>query len=155
MVATTGFTGIGATLKLGDGVTPTEGFTSIANITSFNLNSEADQVDATHLLSTSGYREYKPGFKRFSVDFEYHFDPDNPSQDDTNGILSLYDSGESRNYKADFAGADNGGTGAPTANAVCSFSGVVTAHSVAVSEGMVTGTGTISASSSPTWGAAA
>jgi hypothetical protein len=154
MPQTTGFTGIGAELQIGDGATPTEVFNAVGNVTSINLNTEADQVDATHLLSTSGYREYKQGFKSASVDFEYHFDPDNPTHDDTDGMLAAYDSGESRNFKIDFTGADNSGVGAPTTNGVCSFSGVVTAHSVSVSEGMVTGSGTISMSSSPTWGAA-
>jgi hypothetical protein len=58
MVATTGFVGIGALLKLGDGTTPTEVFTAIGNTVSFNMNLTADQIDATHLASTSGWREY-------------------------------------------------------------------------------------------------
>jgi hypothetical protein len=155
MPATTGFTGIGVELQMGDGATPTEVFSPVANVTSANLNTEADQVDATHLLSTSGYREYKQGFKSASVDFEYHFDPDDASQSPDSGMLEAYDTGESRNFKLDFTGADNGGIGAPTSNGVCSFSGVVTSHSVSVSEGMVTASGTISMSSSPTWGPAA
>ena len=154
MTATTGFTGIGALLKLGDGTEPTEVFTAIGNVTSFTINQSADQVDATHLASTSGFREYKQGFKSATVDFELHFDPDNPQHDDATGILAAFEDGAEHNYQADFSGADNAGVGAPTTDPICSFAGIVTALSVNVSEGMVTGSGTVSMASAPTWGAA-
>ena len=152
MVATTGFTGIGALLKMGDGASP-ETFTAIGNVTSFGLEQTADQVDATHLASTSGYREYKQGFKSATANFELHFDPDNATHNDTNGLLGAFEDGSTVNFKADFAAADNGGTGAPATDPVCTFAGIVTALSINVSEGMVTGSGTISMASSPTWGA--
>lgn len=152
MVATTGFTGIGATLKLGNASSP-ETFTAIGNTTSFSIEQQADQVDATHLLSTSGFREYKQGFKAATVSFEGHFDPDNSTQDDATGIMAAFQAGTSRNFKADFSGADNAGVGAPTTDPVCSFGGVITQLSISVAEGMVTYTGQISLSSSPTWGA--
>lgn len=150
MVATTGFTGIGATLKLGDAASP-ETFNSIGNVTSFDIEQTADQVDATHLLSTSGFREYKQGFKAATVSFEIHFDPDNSSHDDSTGLLAAFAGGTERNFKADFSAADNNGVGKPSTDPVCSFSGVITQLSVSVSEGMVTGSGQISLSSSPTW----
>ena len=153
MTATTGFTGIGALLKLGDGTTPTEVFTAIGNVTSFTINQQADQIDATHLASTSGFREYKQGFKSATVDFELHFDPDNAQHTTPDGLLGLYETGASNNYKADFTGADNGGVGAPSTLAVCDFAGIITALSVNVSEGMVTGSGTISMASAPVWAA--
>jgi hypothetical protein len=152
MVATTGFTGIGATLKMGDGASP-EAFTSIGNLTTFGLEMQADEVDATHLLSTDGFREYKQGFKSVTVPFEGHFDPDNPTHDDSTGMIARITDGDSANFKADFSGADNGGSGAPTAKGVASFSGVFVGVSVNASEGMVTVSGNIRVSSSPTWGA--
>jgi hypothetical protein len=150
MTATTGFTGIGALLKLGDASSP-EAFNAIGNVTTFSIEQTADQVDATHLASTSGFREYKQGFKAATVSFELHFDPDNTTQDDATGLLAAFAAGTQRNFKADFAAADNNGIGKPSTDPVCSFSGVITQLSVNVSEGMVTGSGQISLSSAPTW----
>src|SRR5688572_24654951 len=106
MVATTGFTGIGAALKIGDGASP-EVFTAIGNVTSFGIEQNADQIDATHLGSTSGFREFKQGFKSATVNFELHFDPDHPSQDDASGLMAAFEDGTEYNYKADFSAADN------------------------------------------------
>ncbi|MBZ9759495.1 phage tail tube protein [Mesorhizobium sp. CA8] len=152
MTQTTGFTGIGAALKLGDAASP-ETFNVIGNTTSFSIEQQADQVDATHLQSTSGFREYKQGFKAATVSFEGHFDPDNTSQDDSTGVMSAFAAGTSRNFKADFSAADNNGAGKPATDPVCSFSGVITQLSINVAEGMVTYQGQISLSSAPTWGA--
>lgn len=145
MTATTGFTGIGAALK--------KAGTNIGNTTSFNLDMQADQVDATHLLSTDGYREYKAGFKSATVGFEGHYDPDTAAQDPSTGLIADFNSGDSDTYKADFTGADNGGSGAPSTYGVITFTAVVTQFSISVSEGMVTWTGTLSLSAAPTWGA--
>ena len=153
MAATTGFTSIGALLKLGDAASP-ETFNEIGNTTSFTLNQTADQIDATHLSSTSGYREFKQGYKAATVTFEGHFDPDNTTQDDAVGIIAAFNAGTARNFKADFSAADNNGVGKPSTDPVCSFSGVVTEFTVNAPTGdMVTYSGTISMSSSPTWGA--
>jgi len=152
MAVTTGFTGIGALLKIGDGGGP-EVFTAIGNITQFGIAQQANEVDATHLDSTSGFREYKQGFKDVTVTFQGHFDPDNVTQDDTDGLMSMFNSGDSANFKADFTNADNGGAGAPTSNGVASFGAVLTGLDVNVDEGMVTISGTLRLSSVITWGA--
>lgn len=152
MTATTGFTGIGAALKLGDAGSP-EVFTAIGNTTTFTIQQTADQVDATHLGSTSGFREFKQGFKSATVTFEGHFDPDHPQQDDATGLLAVFAGGTARNFKADFSAADNNGVGKPSTDPICSFAGVITELSVNTAEGMVTYSGTISLSSAPTWGA--
>ena len=47
MVATTGFTGIGAALKIGDGASP-QVFTSIGNVTSFGIEQNADHIWFIH-----------------------------------------------------------------------------------------------------------
>ena len=151
MTATTGFTSIGALLKMGDAASP-ETFNEIGNTTNFTLTQSADQIDATHLSSTSGYREFKQGYKSATVSFEGHFDPDNTTQGDTNGVIAAFNAGTARNFKADFSAADNAGSGAPTSEGVCSFSGVITEFTVNTPTGdMVTFTGTISMSSSPAW----
>src|SRR5690348_16470738 len=110
MTATTGFTSIGAALKMGDGSSP-ETFNIVANVTSFNITQSADQIDATHLQSTSGYREYKQGYKSATVTFEGHFDPDNTTHDDSAGLMYAFVNGLTKNFKADWSAADNGGTG--------------------------------------------
>lgn len=151
MTATTGFTSIGALLKMGDAASP-ETFNEIGNTTNFTLQQTADQIDATHLSSTSGYREFKQGYKTASVSFAGHFDPDNTTQGDTSGVIAAFNAGTARNFKADFTAADNGGSGAPTSEGVCSFSGVITEFSIDTPTGdMVTYSGTISMSSSPAW----
>lgn len=153
MTATTGFTSIGALLKLGDAASP-ETFNEIGNTTNFTLQQTADQIDATHLSSTSGYREFKQGYKTATVTFQGHFDPDNTTQDDATGIVAAFNAGTPRNFKADFSGADNNGSGKPSTDPVCSFSGVVTEFSIDTPTGdMVTYSGSISMSSSPTWAA--
>jgi predicted secreted protein len=151
MAATTGFTSIGALLKIGDAGSP-ETFSEIGNTTNFTLQQTADQIDATHLSSTSGYREFKQGYKSSTVTFEGHFDPDNSTQDDASGVMAAFNAGTSRNFKADFSAADNNGVGKPSTDPVCSFSGVVTELSINAPTGdMVTYSGTISMSSAPTW----
>lgn len=152
MTATTGFTGIGAALKMGDAASP-EVFTAIGNLTSFGLEMQADDVDATHLLSTSGFREYKQGFKSVTVPFEGHFDPDNTTHGDSAGIIARITDGAASNFKADFTAADNGGSGKPTTKGVATFAGVFTGVSISVSEGMVTVSGNIRISAAPSWGA--
>jgi hypothetical protein len=152
MVATTGFTGIGATLKIGTTDSPDQ-FNAIGNVTSFGIEQTADQIDATHLLSTSGFREYKQGFKAATCNFEIHFDPDNTTHDDASGLLAAFAAGTTRYFKADFSAADNNGTGKPSTDPVCNFSGIITQLSISVAEGMVTGSGQISMASAPTWAA--
>jgi hypothetical protein len=151
MPATTGFTSIGAQLKLGAGTGPVV-YTHIGNTTNFSLEQSADQIDATHLMSTSGYREYKAGYKTATVTFEGHFDPDSTEQAPPDGILGMFESGATAPFQADFSGADNGGVGAPTTLPICAFDGVVTQFSISAPAGdMVTYSGTISMSSSPVW----
>jgi predicted secreted protein len=152
MALTTGFTGIGALLKMGTSDSP-DTMNAIGNVVSFTIEQSADQIDATHLGSTSGFREFKQGFKSASVNFEIHFDPDNTTHDDSSGLIGAFEDGTTKYFKADFSAADNNGTGKPSTDPVMSFSGIITALSVNVAEGMVTGSGTISMASAPTWGA--
>jgi hypothetical protein len=152
MTATTGFTGIGAALKMGDGASP-EVFTAIGNITTTGMNIQADEVDATHLQSTSGFREYKQSFKNVTVPFEGHFDPDNATHNDSVGLLSKISSGAAGNFKLDFSAADNNGVGKPTTDPIATFAGILTGLDINVSEGMVTVSGNFRVTGQPTWGA--
>ncbi len=122
MTATTGFTSIGAQLKRA-GV-------HIGNTTSFAPAFTADQIDATHLQSTSGFREFKQGYKSGTCTFSGHYDPDNSSQDPSTGLLADFISGASATYKADFTTADNAGSGAPSTYGVLTFTAVITEFSI-------------------------
>jgi len=69
--------GVGAAFKRGDGASPSEGFTAIAevaNITGPGLT--RDFIEVTHLGSTDGYREFITGFRdggeyTFTVNFTH------------------------------------------------------------------------------------
>lgn len=153
MTATTGYTGIGTLLKMGDGASP-EVFTAVANVVTLSVPQTAGEVDATHLASTSGFREYKQGFKDATVSGTLHFDPDNTTHDDSSGIMAAFVNGTSKNFKLDFSAADNNGAGKPATDPIMSFSGVLTELSINVDENMVAASFSIRLSSSPTWGAA-
>lgn len=55
---------LGSLLEMGDGVTPVEGFTVIAEITDISKSgAKADTVDVTNMQSPSGYREFISGLR--------------------------------------------------------------------------------------------
>lgn len=152
MAATTGFTNIGVTLKLGDGAT-SETFNAVANVASYSLNQEADLIDATHLGSTSGFREFKQGFKSGTLDFEAHFDPDDSTQSDSSGLLAEYANGTASNWKLDFSAADNGGSGAPSTDPIASFAAILTQATInGDPDGMSLFQGQLTITGAVTWG---
>lgn len=152
MTATTGFTSIGTLLKMGNAASP-EVFATVANVTSLSIPQTAGEIDATHLASTSGYKEYKAGYKDGTVSGTIHFDPDNTTHDDSAGLMSKFVSGASTNFKLDFSAADNNGSGKPATDPIMSFTGVLTELSIsAETESMVTASFSIRISSAPTWG---
>lgn len=64
MAATVGTSGFGTLLKVGDGASPTEAFTAIAEVKSISGPSMSmETIDATHMESPSGYREILPSFR--------------------------------------------------------------------------------------------
>lgn len=76
-MATKARAGVGATLKMGDGAS-TEVFTAIGGIV--NLSGpelSVEEIEATSLDSTGGYKEYIPGMKDGgAVSFTMHFSND-------------------------------------------------------------------------------
>lgn len=63
MPKSTGNTGIGVTLKMGDGASP-EVFAAVANLVSMEVGGATlELVDATHLGSPDYYREWLPHMK--------------------------------------------------------------------------------------------
>lgn len=56
--------GVGSLLEMGDGGTPTELFTVIAEISDISKSgAKADTVDVTNMQSPSGYREFISGLR--------------------------------------------------------------------------------------------
>jgi hypothetical protein len=107
MAASTGKRGIGVTFAIGNAASP-EVFAVVANVESINWSGrEAEEVEKTHLGSTSGYREFLQGFKDpGTIELVLHFDPGHASQANSGvGILALFNSGDEFNFELDFADA--------------------------------------------------
>jgi hypothetical protein len=113
MVASTGATGLGVQLKIGNGASP-EVFTTVANVVSINLSGRSvEEVDFTHLLSSGGYREFRAGFKDpGELQFSLHYNPANATHNGTTGIESRLNSGVPFTFKIDLTGI--GGVTNPT-----------------------------------------
>lgn len=74
MAKSTGETGRGLSIQIGDGGSP-EQFVTVANATSIAVQGrDVEEIDFTHLLSDGGYREFRPGFKDpGNAPIEFHF----------------------------------------------------------------------------------
>lgn len=100
MAATTGRTGIGVTLKLGDGASP-EVFATVANVTALNAGGVTlGTVEATHLASPNFYEEFLPTLKSAEVwTFTLQWDPSNATHDGTTGLRAKMESRALTNVK--------------------------------------------------------
>ncbi len=89
--------GFGTQLKRGDGATPTEAFTTIANVTSISGPERTrETIDVTSHDSPDGWMEFVGGLKdggEISVDINY-----DPSLD-THDLDDDFDDVEPRNYQ--------------------------------------------------------
>jgi predicted secreted protein len=79
------FWAYGSTLEAGDGATPTEVFTPVAEITKLTPpNLSRDKIEVTHTLSPNGYREYLSAWRDGGeVGYEANWLPVNATQDDS------------------------------------------------------------------------
>jgi predicted secreted protein len=91
----------GSKLKLGDGGTPTEVFTSIAEV--IDLTPPAlsrDSIDVTNQDTTNGWREKIPGFRDGGeVTFNCNWLPTNATHDATTGLLSTFNDNDLHNWQ--------------------------------------------------------
>jgi predicted secreted protein len=96
-----GLDAFGIKLQRGDGVTPTEGFVAIANVTSVKgPEIERETYDVTAHDSPNGWREFIGGLKDGGeVSVEVNYDP--RSHDP---LVSDFDDPTPRNYKMLFPG---------------------------------------------------
>lgn len=94
MPATSGKTGIGTLLKMGDGNSP-EVFATVANVVSMEVGGVTlETVDATHLNSSDNYREILPTLKAgdpWNVTLQW-----NPEEATHDGLTGLRKKAEDR-----------------------------------------------------------
>lgn len=116
MAATTGTSGFGTLFKVGDGAT-SEVFTAVAEVKSIGgPNLTMEMLEATHMESPSGFREWLPSFKDAGeVTLELNFLPSSTSH---KGLTTDMAARTKRNCKI---------TWPNTAATIWSFSAYVTA----------------------------
>lgn len=115
MAATVGSSGFGTLLKRGSGAT-VETFTTVAEVKTISGPSlSMETIDATHMESPSGYREWLPSFKDGGeVTFDLNFLPATAAQ---TGITTDFAARTKRNWKIVWPN---------TAGTTWSFSGYIT-----------------------------
>jgi len=97
MGITQGTSGFGTLIKIGNAAS-TEVFTAIAEVKSISgPNLAREMLEATHMESPSGYREYLPSFKDAGeVSLEVNFLPGDTGQ---KALVTDYNNGTRRNFK--------------------------------------------------------
>lgn len=97
MAATVGSSGFGTLLKRGDGAT-VESFATVAEVKSISGPSlSMETIDATHMESPSGFREWLPSFKDGGeVTFDLNFLPATAAQ---TGLTTDFRNRTKRNWK--------------------------------------------------------
>ena len=100
MTATKARIGYGTTFAIGDGATP-EVFTPVAEVKSLKgLKYKKDQVEATHLTSPGGFKEFIDGLKDFdAISGTYNYEAGGASE---TALLAAYNSATRKNYKITF-----------------------------------------------------
>lgn len=99
-----GLNAFGTLLQRGDGVTPTEGFTTVSEITNIEAPAvETDIIDLTHHTSPDAYKEYVLGLRDAGeVTLEGNYVPTDATIRASTGLLADNLSGVKRNWKLVF-----------------------------------------------------
>lgn len=99
----------GTLLQRGDGGTPTENFTTVAEVTNISgPGLSRDAVDVTSHDSPNKYREFIAGLKDAGeITFDINFIPTNATHSVASGVLKDFQDGTRRNYKLVFPDAGN------------------------------------------------
>jgi predicted secreted protein len=94
----------GTLLKIGDGGSPSESFTTIAEVKSITgPGLTSDSLDVTTHDTSDGYREFIQGLKDGgTLDFDINFVPTLAEHDASTGLLSMYDDGDRHNFQMVF-----------------------------------------------------
>jgi hypothetical protein len=106
MTLSTGKVGLGTQFKVGDGESP-ENFVAVSNVVSINMSGRSvEEVDFTHLASTGGFREFRPGFKDpGSLTMTCHYNPSDTTLNGTAGLEHELNSGRVFNFEVDMTNA--------------------------------------------------
>lgn len=109
MTPTGAISGFGTLLKIGDGATPTEGFTTIAEVKDIGgPKLKADTAEATSHSSTDGWDEAIATILRGGeVPFDVNWIPTNATHSLSTGILKDFNARTRRNFKIVFPDAGN------------------------------------------------
>lgn len=99
----------GTLLKIGDGGTPTENFTTIFEVLDIKPPPiERDTEDATNHSSPGGWEEWIPTIKKGGeVTFDINWDPAHATHSFTTGLLKDLDDGTKRNFQVVFPDTGN------------------------------------------------
>lgn len=119
-------------------------FTEIAEVTSINGPTDAaEEIDVTHLRSTSGYREFIQSFKDAGeVPLEVNFLPNDATQDELTGLRAAYVAGDVDTYRINY----------PVAGKTCTFQAFVkTFPTSAVVGEKLSASVTLRITGAPTW----
>jgi len=106
-------TAFGTLLQRGDGATPTENFTTIAELSSVQAPISRSEIDGSHFQSPGAWMQFKPGMKSAEISFEGNWLPGNPTQNASTGMLADFNSGVIRNYRIVWRGEEVGVWEAP------------------------------------------
>ncbi len=100
---------LGTLLKIGDGATPTENYTTIAEVRDISGPAlKANTEEVTHHGSTGGWEEHIPTtLSAGEVTFELNFIPTNATQSYTSGLVKDYKNKTKRNFQMVFPDAGN------------------------------------------------
>lgn len=106
MPETTGKTGLGTIVKLGDGASP-ETFATIANVVSIEGGGfTLELVDATHLGSPNYLREWLPSLRSAQAwNMNVQYDPTHATHDATTGFKYAQDNRRRTGMQIDMSGA--------------------------------------------------
>lgn len=98
-----GINGKGAALQRGDGATPTENFTTIANVTSIEgPGLEREEIDVTAHDTDGNFMEFVPGLvDPGEVEIEVNYDPI-----EHDALVADFDDDAPRNYRLVFPDPD-------------------------------------------------
>ena len=145
-MATKAVTAKAVKLQRGDGVTPTEGFTTIAEVTSLNgPNESAEQIDVTSFDSTA--REFVAALvDSGEVSFDMNFVGENAQQQ---GLRTDQRAGTKRNFKLIIPDRT-----LEASCSTCAFAAIVTALSgpqASGVDGAIPQSCTLKVSGTPAW----
>lgn len=135
-------TGYAVVIKRGDGQTPTEAFTEIAEV--HNIDGPGMSRDAVDVgFGSDGFRRYMAGAADGGeVALELNFLPADTTQGATSGLLKDFMDGTLRNYKMEFP---------DTPKTIWSFAGIITKFNPTASfDKQITASVTIKISGKPT-----